>query len=279
MSVTKKLNIPVQSRNGKAMLTDLFYKDDAQTKPVIVFAHGFKGFKDWGCWDLIAERCAAEGFAFIKFNFSNNGTTAGKPTEFADLEAFGNNNFTTQLDDLDAILDWVENDERVKSISNGDIILIGHSLGGGLSIIKAREDKRISKLVTWAAISWFDRLFPEDIDAWEQEGVHYTLNARTGQEMPLYYQLAEDYYENEERLDILDACIRIRVPFLVVHGTHDEAVPVQMAFLLKRYAGDAELILLDGAGHTFGAKHPFEGNELPAESEALVQQTVAFLKS
>lgn len=261
------------------MLTDLFYKDDGQRKPLIVFAHGFKGFKDWGCWNLIAERFAEEGFAFVKFNFSHNGTTADNPNEFADLEAFGNNNFTTALDDLDAILDWAESDEQVQSVSNGEIILIGHSLGGGLSIIKAREDKRITKLVTWAAISWFDRLFPEDMDAWEQEGVHYTLNARTGQEMPLYYQLAEDYYEHEERLDILDACIRIKIPFLIVHGTQDEAVPVQMAFLLKRYAGDAGLILLDGAGHTFGAKHPYEESGLPAGSEALVQQTVAFLKA
>ena len=41
-------------------------------KNLIIFCHGFKGFKDWGPWNLVAEHFAKAGFFFIKFNFSHN---------------------------------------------------------------------------------------------------------------------------------------------------------------------------------------------------------------
>ncbi|WP_435524823.1 hypothetical protein [Chryseobacterium indoltheticum] len=36
----------------------------------------------------------------VKFNFSHNGTTVEDPENFADLEAFGNNNYSKELSDL-----------------------------------------------------------------------------------------------------------------------------------------------------------------------------------
>ena len=32
-----------------------------------------------------------------------------QPIDFPDLEAFGNNNYTKELDDLRSVIDWVEN--------------------------------------------------------------------------------------------------------------------------------------------------------------------------
>ena len=37
---------------------------------------------------------------FVKFNFSHNGTTLESPSDFKDLESFGNNNFSKELYDL-----------------------------------------------------------------------------------------------------------------------------------------------------------------------------------
>lgn len=273
----RKIGLVIESRRAKPIAADVHYRQDGKAKPVIIFSHGFKGFKDWGCWDLVAAAFAVAGFVFVKFNFSHNGTTLEQPTEFADLEAFGNNNFTIELEDLSSVIDKVVGREIAPSeIDVQNICLVGHSRGGGTSIIAAKENSHVKKLVTWSSVAFFDKLFPKDIDGWEQKGVFYTANARTGQQMPLYFQLYEDLEANEERFDILDACIRVKKPFMIIHGTNDEAVHYSQAMLLKRYAADAELIFIENAGHTFGMKHPC-GDALPAEMSAVIEQTISFL--
>ncbi|RZK32728.1 MAG: dienelactone hydrolase, partial [Hymenobacter sp.] len=61
----------------------------AAAKPVIVFVHGFKGFKDWGHFPLLARFFAEQGFVFIKLNLSHNGVVVGGTGDLEDLEAFG----------------------------------------------------------------------------------------------------------------------------------------------------------------------------------------------
>ena len=43
---------------------------------------------------------------FVKINFSHNGGTVSQPIDFPDLEAFGQNNFSLELDDLGLVIDW-----------------------------------------------------------------------------------------------------------------------------------------------------------------------------
>ena len=44
----------------KPIVWDAFFISDKSPKPIVVFCHGYKGFKDWGCWNLLAEEfCAA----------------------------------------------------------------------------------------------------------------------------------------------------------------------------------------------------------------------------
>ena len=107
-------NIIIQGQHGKPILTDVFYVENNQPKPVIIFCHGYKGFKDWGAWDLMAKFFAEAGFYFVKFNFSHNGGTVQQPIDFPDLEAFGNNNYTKELDDLQSVIYWVYSNSELK---------------------------------------------------------------------------------------------------------------------------------------------------------------------
>ena len=87
---------------------------------------------------------------FVKFNFSYNGTSIDSPFDFVDLDAFGNNNFCKELDDLELVINWVKD-----KFFNSAIILFGHSRGGAISILKSVEDNRISNVVSWASPSNF----------------------------------------------------------------------------------------------------------------------------
>ena len=106
---------------------DVFYLENNKPKPIIMFCHGYKGFKDWGAWNLMAEEFAKQGFCFIKFNFAYNGGTVDEPIDFPDLEAFGNNNYTKELDDLDCVINWlIENYKSNKNFDTSNITLLGH---------------------------------------------------------------------------------------------------------------------------------------------------------
>ncbi|MBC7422126.1 MAG: alpha/beta hydrolase [Ferruginibacter sp.] len=148
-------NTLITGAAGKPIAIDIFYSDASTAKPVVIYAHGFNGFKDWGNADIIGQQFAAAGYVFVKFNFSHNGTTPEHLQDFVDLEAFGSNNYTKQLYDVNAVVDWVCAEENIHctAISKNNISLIGHSMGGGIATLYAAKDARIKKLITWAGIS------------------------------------------------------------------------------------------------------------------------------
>lgn len=273
------LNNIIEGKHGKPILTDVFYLENSKPKPIVVFSHGFKGFKDWGHFNRVAEKFAEAGFVFVKYSFSFNGTTPEHPEDFADLEAFGNNNISKELDDLGCVIDWIErNNDLEAEVDFSNLYLIGHSRGGGITILKANEDNRVKKAVTWAAVSDFERIMAvHDVEHWKREGAVYVMNARTNQQMPLYYQLCEDYYSNKKRFDILAAAGNLKIPFLIVHGTNDEGVPLENARSLHRANQLSQILLVEGAGHTFGAKHPFTDDVLPDDVMTILRASIDFL--
>ena len=272
----------LESPAGRPFTLDLYVPSSPGSWPLVIFAHGFKGFKDWGYWRLVAEVFAREGFAFLKFNFSHNGVTPDHPSDFADLEIFGRDNFTKELQDLDALMatlfdgpGWLP-----ANVDLGRIALIGHSRGGALSILYAATEPRVKALVTWAAVSDVGFLWKDApwIEKWKQKGVIFVPNARTNQEMPLYYQLYEDYQNNGERYLVEKQLPHLLQPMLIVHGSADLSVPLSHALQLKEWNPRAELFVIDNADHVFGGSHPFDGEELPGHARELVEKTVAFLK-
>lgn len=273
-------NIIIPGKHGKPVVADLFYDSQKKDQPIVIFAHGFKGFKDWGPYDIIAKEFVDAGFCFIKFNFSHNGTTLDAPDAFADLEAFGQNNFTKELDDFDVIINYIQNDKRSGDLFDSNAVyLAGHSRGGGVAILKAAEDKRVKKLSSWASPIEFSKyITPGQVEIWKQMGVIYVENSRTKQQMPLYYQLAEDVLNNKQRLDIKNAVQHLSIPFLIVHGTKDETVAYTDALVMHSWNTNATLLPIINANHSFGAEHPYRKNELTTDYLTVVHETIRFFK-
>lgn len=275
-----KSNIILNSKHGKPITVDLFYKNNSKPKPIVVFAHGFKGFKDWGHFNKMGEIFAEADFVFVKFNFSHNGTTQSDPENFTDLEAFGQNNFIKELEDLQSVIDWTLSCTELKGELNTEqLSLIGHSRGGGICILKAAEDQRVKKLITWASVSSFiGRHKQKTIETWKKDGVVYAINGRTKQSMPMYYQFYETILNNKERLNINHAVKKLEIPFLIVHGTNDEAVPFHESEELRMSAKCGRHLVIEDADHTFGVKHPFNGI-LHKDADNVIQETIRFLQN
>ena len=275
-------NIMINGEHQKPILIDAFYLENSNPKPIVVFCHGYKGFKDWGAWNLMAEKFAEKGFCFIKFNFSHNGGTVEQPIDFPDLEAFGNNNYSIELDDLNSVINWVH--EKLNSITKvklDDLSLIGHSRGGGIAIIKAEEDNRIKKIIDLASVSDFKSRFNEgsnEFENWKNTGIKYILNGRTHQQMPHYFQFYEDFIKNEKRLTIQRAASQLKISHLIVHGSNDTSVSVEEAKALHKWNPKSKLVIIENADHVFGISHPWKRETLPIEFQEAINTMIDFIK-
>jgi pimeloyl-ACP methyl ester carboxylesterase len=231
--------------------------------PAVVICHGFKGFMEWGFFPPLAELLAQRGFVTVRFNLTGSGMRPGDE-RVSDPRAFSANTYSAEVADLLRVLEATGNEIAPDRVERGHLGLFGHSRGGGAAILAAANPSwrdRIRALVTWAAISHVDRYTPEEKRVWRATGELPVVNTRTGQRLALGHGLLDDVERHAAgSLDILAAAGRVAAPWLIVHGADDESVPAaEAAELAARATGTHELLLIPGAGHTFGAQHPFAG--------------------
>ncbi len=252
-------------------LYDLRVPNDWNSK-LIIFIHGFNGFKDWGCWNLVEKFFVDQHYGFLKYNVSHNGCSTESPEDFVDLEAYGHNTYMKEINDLESILSIVKGQFEVLP----EIYLIGHSRGGGIALLQSHQDD-ILKICSWAGISNIERRFPKgsDLDQWQQDGVRYYHNGRTGQKMPLYFDVFEDFTANRKRLNIEYHCRTSNKPTLVVHGDQDKAVSISEGEEIASWL-NTELKIIRNTEHTFGSSHPWDSDQLPQDLKLVCQLTLAF---
>jgi dienelactone hydrolase len=247
-------------------------RDGGRSLPIVILLHGFKGFMDWGFFPSFARRLAESGFVAIRYNTSGSGI--GEDLEsFTETEAFAHNTLSREIEDLERVREWIQ-EGNVPGADSDRTSLVGHSRGGGIALVHAAEARDCRCVVTWAAVSTFDRFGAEAHAIWRERGWLPILNSRTGQELRLDVSVLENMVQNRARFDVPAACRRLRIPVLVAHGTRDESVPSAEARVIAQSVGDewARLLEIEGAGHTFGIQHPMTA---PTETyEQLASATI-----
>lgn len=267
-----ELTLPNTLSPTKPILIDYHLpsnKTPSYKTPVIVFLHGFKGFKDWGAFNQMAEIWTDKGFLVFKLNFSHNGTTPENPLDFEDLDAFGENTITKELSDTATLINFIYNTKSDLPRRNiEDICLVGHSRGGSTGIIYASKDKRIKKVITLSAVSDLEaRYFNEkNQKEWRRKDVVIIENGRTNQKMPLYESFYKDFKDNPANYSVKEATQKLNqtnTPQLIIHGAKDTSVTQQDAQDIFEWSNsttsqnqNAKLILIEDADHTYNTKHP-----------------------
>ncbi|MEJ6792520.1 MAG: alpha/beta hydrolase [Lacinutrix sp.] len=276
-------NLVLTQKQSKSIVFDVFYNKTEKQKPLVIFCHGYKGFKDWGSWDLVAEAFKEANLFFVKFNFSHNGGNIENPIDFPDLEAFAENNYTKELNDLDSVINYflMENNNFSAEIDFNNITVIGHSRGGGIAILRASEDSRVKRLITWASVCDFAKRTATigDLEEWKKDGVKFVLNGRTKQQMPHNYQFHENFITNQSRLDIEYSAKKLSIPFLIIHAKEDPSVKYNEAENLHLWNKNSLLLPVENSDHVFNAKHPWLEKEIPLALDTVVKNSIKFILS
>ena len=256
------------------LLVDVRTGDRKNPRPAVVIVHGFKGFKDWGMFPVLADQMARAGLTAVSVNLSGSGVDdAG---DFSLPDNFTRNTYSAELEDITRTVAAVRAGVPLGIAPPAAIGLFGHSRGGGMAIVVAARDTALRALVTWAAIGSIDRWSDEAKASWRRRGHLNVQNTRTGQVIPMSTAILDDIAENADgALDIIAAAGRIQMPWLIVHGESDESVPVEDAKLLAAASSrsSTRLLLVPG-GHTLGATHPLAG--MPETLDRVMGETVGW---
>jgi pimeloyl-ACP methyl ester carboxylesterase len=233
------------------------------------------GFKDWGAWNLVEQYFLDRNVGFCKFNMTHNGGDLQQAEDFPDLDAFSKNRYSYELNDLEKVISFV----KLEVSTLKKLVLIGHSRGGGIALLQAKNPA-VDAVITLAAISSIGKRFSDEqlLKDWREKGVRYVENQRTKQLMPHLYIQVEDFLTNNNSLNIEASCRLNQKPILVIHGEKDSSVSIQEGEEIALWS-NTNLHVIKETDHVFGSSHPWMSNELPTALNQVCELVNQFLKS
>jgi pimeloyl-ACP methyl ester carboxylesterase len=106
-----------------------------------------------------------------------------------------------------------------------------------------RKESKVPKAEPWRAMyaPGFPDRYPD----------HVAEDLRIGAAQPTHPGGGRRQWEAMQGFDSFDRLPTLRVPTLILHGTEDQAIPVENAELLAERIHGSELVLLEGAGHLY----------------------------
>jgi len=195
---------------------------------LIILGHGVTGNKDRPLLVAIAEGLADRGWPCLRISYSGNGESGGR---------FEDSNITKEIDDLSSVIDNVPPEAKV--------VYIGHSMGGAVGMLSAAQDPRIVLLVTIAGMAHTAEFVKREFgDAIPGEGFMWDEPE---------HPLSKVYVDDLTSIgNTLTAAASITQPWLLIHGTADDVVPVQDGLDAYEAANsDKQWLAVPGAGHGF----------------------------
>ncbi len=237
---------------------------------VVIVAHGFKGYKDYGMFPRIAETIAARGLIAHRFNFSHSGMTNEIAT-FARPDLFERDTWNKQVYDLRAVIEAV----TAGTLDGRDLpfVLFGHSKGGVSVLLAAGRYAdadgvpQPAGVATASAPSTCNSMTAGQQQALTEQGFLVSPSSRTGQELRVGRIHLDEQLEAPDDHDLLKVAGRIACPVLIVHGEADPTVPASCAGQIGgALRGAARVEIVTGADHVFNTPNP-----MPPDAESSPQ--------
>lgn len=216
-------------RNRRGQRLDAAFHPADLDDTLVVIGHGVTANKDRPLLVGVAEGLADRGWPCLRFSFAGNGDSEGR---------FEEATISRECEDLVDLLSQVGQGRRV--------VYVGHSMGAAVGVLVAQSTPNlIDVLVSLAGMvetadfceREFGDVVPGEGFMWDDEAC----------------PLSREYVEDAERIDsTLPAAGLLSQPWLLVHGTTDDVVPVRDSRLAKEAAScDRRLLEIPGVSHMF----------------------------
>lgn len=221
----------VEFNSSGTMLRGLLETPETEVRFYAIFAHCFTCGKDISAAARICRELVNHGIGVLRFDFAGLGNSEGD---------FSNTNFTSNIDDLLAAVDFLRKEHEAPKL------LVGHSLGGAAILGVAGQVKEAKAVATIGAPSDAAHVahnFSVALDEINDRGeAEVTLGMR---KFTIKKQFIDDLnnYSN-------DYIQKLGKALLVMHAPLDETVSIKEAEKIYVAAKHPKsFISLDGADH------------------------------
>jgi dipeptidyl aminopeptidase/acylaminoacyl peptidase len=215
-------------------VSGVLHLPNSEKPPCVIASHGLFSSKDGEKYVTLGDRFGRGGIALLRFDFRGLGESGGKLSE---------STVSARLLDLNMAIEFVKSHPRI-----GDRIgLMGSSLGGYISLIKAAREEDIRAVATWATPFTLARL-----EERRKEG-----------EMA---SLGEEFFHDIKAHDLTHALPKV-ANCLVIHGDRDELVPVEQARMIYKHLNEPKkLEIIEGGDHRLTQReHRKKANHMTLE--------------
>lgn len=201
--------------------------------PVVIFCHGISVNADW--FDAYCRSAAAKGFYAYAFDF-----TGGSPTS----RSTGHNTLKMTVEGEKKQLLYVLNRIRREPFTDrSKVFVAGHSLGGLVAALAAKESRRdIAGLIllspSFNLVDMGQEFYPK------LRGVKDTTDL-------LGTPLGKKFFTELRGFDPYKWLPRYHRPVLLIEGENDHTVPPEYVEKAFECYSNAEYELIPDTGHTF----------------------------
>lgn len=207
------------------------------TGPAVVFLGGLKSDMTGTKAVHLEKWCAAQGRAFLRFDYSGHGESSGRFEE-------------------GCIGDWAEDTgAAITALTQGPLIVVGSSMGGWQALLFARaHSDRVAGLVTIAAAPDFtEDGYAASFDAHQLAALERNGFVEIPSDYMEPYIITRRLIEDGRRQLVLRDPLSLPFPVRCLQGTADTAVSTRTALRLLDHADspDMRLLLVKDADHRF----------------------------
>ncbi len=211
----------------------------SKTRTLICVLPGFLDTKEYAHVTELQKTLASQGFTTVSFDFT--GTWASGD----DMSLY---TVDRQVQDLH---DVIEHMRREKSIDN--VILVGHSMGGFVSILYTHTyDDILGVVAIMPAHSVIRKSNQHIIEKWKTEGVRRSLRDIEGSSEKKEFVLPYSYIEVGEKYNMKELVREVSVPVMYITSEADKLiVSDDVRDMYEATSSPKKFVMLEGVGHDY----------------------------
>lgn len=211
--------------------------------PCVMFMGGFKSDMSGTKAVFLEAQCRARGQSFVRFDYTGHGLSDGK---------FEDGTIGAWHDDARDIFD---------AVTHGDVVLVGSSMGGWISLLFLREGvERIKGVIGIAAAPDFTLEIEARMTDMQKKIMQETGRLEIPSDYGEPYIFTKALIEDGRGNSVLHESHSISVPLILLQGKKDADVPWQKALRIQEmFSGrNSEVIFIEDGDHRLSRDEDLE---------------------